>query len=151
MYPNVVYYQTVGDDLCGDTGVLSVLVPHRMCVFNIYIVDTDENSYDGIHTQFFCLSTSGTKRPNILSLDLSNDSTSRRLCSLWMRLGGRRKRFQLNNWLLPCKSNETVNTWQHVGMYRFCILSACWCGGHGAAEPLEQDVCLLTAYLVIIG
>ena len=53
MYPNVVYYQTVGDDLCGDTGVLSVLVPHRMCVFNIYIVDTDENSYDGIHTQFF--------------------------------------------------------------------------------------------------
>ena len=40
---------TVGADLCGDTGVIGLWGPCSMCVFNVRVVDTDKVSYHGIH------------------------------------------------------------------------------------------------------
>ena len=37
------------NDLHGDTGVLVLVPPCRMCVFNVHIVETDAEYYDGKH------------------------------------------------------------------------------------------------------
>ena len=39
----------VGAELRGDTGVLVFWALHRMCVFEIFVVDTNEESYEGKH------------------------------------------------------------------------------------------------------
>ena len=39
----------VGADLHGDTGVIILWDHNRICVFGVFVVDTDAESYDGIH------------------------------------------------------------------------------------------------------
>ena len=131
----------VGADLHGYMEVLGVWYPNRMCVFNIYFVDTDISSYYGRHPKQSCPITSSVKRADILRLDLRYDATSRRLCYHYMGLWGRGQRRQKINCLLTCQINGIGNTWQRAGMCRtvsnrtWCGLPACWCRGHEVVSP----------------
>ena len=108
----------VDADLYGDTGVLGLWYPCRMCVFDVNVVDTDAASYYGRHPKKSCLKMSGKKRANVLRLYLRDDDTSRRLCSLWMGIWERRKIQQLRNWMPPCWKYGIGNNQKHAGMYR---------------------------------
>ena len=48
---NYTEERKVGDDLCGDTEVIGLWDPRRTRVFDIHIVDTYVESYDGRHPQ----------------------------------------------------------------------------------------------------
>ena len=42
----------IGTDLCGDILLIGFWYPRRMCVFNVCVVDTDTESYDGRYQIF---------------------------------------------------------------------------------------------------
>ena len=92
----------VGTELRGYTGVIGLWDPCRISVFNVCVVDTDVEHYDGYTHTKSCLRTSSIERANILRLALIYDGTSHRFCSQWTRRWGSRKRWQLINCIMTC-------------------------------------------------
>ena len=78
-------------DLCGDTGVLGFWDPPRLCVYDVHIVNTDLESYDGRYPHHIQSQNAWQKRANIL-------------------------RWQLNSWLIPFQTNGIGNNWKHSGI-----------------------------------
>ena len=37
----------VGTNLCGDTCVIGLCYPRRMCIFDVHVIDTNKESYEG--------------------------------------------------------------------------------------------------------
>ena len=99
-----------------------------------------------------CLSTSGTKRGNILKLALRDNITSCRLYYMYMGWWWRILLRQLSNLMIPCQTNRASNTSQHVGMsghvstWTCCGPSAWLYGGHGVAIPGEKYICQRTEW-----